>query len=35
MTQSQAEILNKFDQTIDAAGIANHLAEAKLIKTNG
>ena len=35
MTQSQAEILDKFDKTIDAVGIANYLAEAKLIKLEG
>ena len=35
MTQSQAEILDNFDKTIDAVGIANHLAEAKLIKPEG
>ena len=35
MTQSQAEILSKFDKTIDTAGIANHLAKAKLIKQQG
>ncbi len=35
MTQSQAEILDKFDKTIDAVGIANYLAEAKLIKPEG
>ena len=26
MTQSQAEILDKFDKTIDTAGIASYLA---------
>lgn len=35
MTPSQAEILKKFDKTIDAAGIANYLAKAKLIKPEG
>ena len=35
MTQSQAEILDKFDKTIDAAGIANYLVKAKLIKPQG
>lgn len=35
MTQSQAKILDKFDKTIDAVGIANHLASASLIKPEG
>lgn len=35
MTQNQSEILKKFDETIDAAGIANYLAKAKLIKPEG
>lgn len=35
MTQSQAEILDKFDKTIDAVGIADYLAKAKLIKQEG
>ena len=35
MTQSQAYILDKFDQTIDEAGIAHYLAKAKLIKPEG
>lgn len=35
MTQRQAEILDKFEKTIDAVGIASYLAEAKLIKPEG
>ena len=35
MNQSQAEILDKFDKTIDAAGIANYLVKTKLIKPQG
>jgi len=35
MTQSQAKILENFDKIIDTAGIANHLAKAKLIKPQG
>jgi len=35
MTQSQAEILSKFDKTINTAGIASYLAKAKLIKPQG